>query len=65
MAQLKSLTIDGNPMADFILEQGTETNTITGIQYSSSSSSVLLHPAMLLGIGKSGIAVKLYVMGKL
>lgn len=39
MAQLKSLTIDGNPMADFIVEQGTETNTITGVQYSSSSSS--------------------------
>lgn len=31
MAQLKSLSIGGNTVADFIVEQGTETGTTTGI----------------------------------
>jgi hypothetical protein len=31
MAQLKSLSIGGNTVADFIVEQGTETGTTTGV----------------------------------
>ena len=38
MAQLKSLSIDGNPVADFIVEQGAETGTTSGKQYSSTNS---------------------------
>lgn len=37
MAQLQSLSIGGNTVADFIVEQGTETGTITGTQYSSTN----------------------------
>lgn len=36
MAQVKTLNIDGSYVADFIVEQGTETVTCTGDQYSSS-----------------------------
>lgn len=39
MAQLKSLSINGSPVADFIVQQGTQTETATGTQYSSKSSS--------------------------
>lgn len=39
MAQLQSLSIGGNTVADFIVEQGTETGATTGTQYSSTSSS--------------------------
>lgn len=39
MAQLQSLSIGGNTVADFIVEQGTETGTTTGIQYSSTNPS--------------------------
>lgn len=37
MAQLQSLSIGGNTVADFIIKQGTETGTTTGIQYSSTN----------------------------